>query len=394
MLQVRTLGDFVLTWNGTKIGGGSKAGDSQFTRLMQMILHNREKGTDRMQMQNLLFDDSNAEDIHHLLRSVIYNTRKKLRQAGLPDANYIEFKNGRYFWTDEIEAFEDAAYFDYLCSEAAREPEPDKRCSKMLDAAYYYRGEFLPQQTRLSWVANESQNYTQMFAACVNGAAAYLKAHSRYPELEKLGLHAAKVCPLSEWEAITLDALAAQGRAREAHQLYEKTVEAYQKEIGVATSYDFITRIENIMSTVDRQNSLLEEILKQMGEDEARGGCFCSFPEFRGIYRMMQRTFSRSGRSAFVMLCTVTEAGKSAGTGEIDTDRLSDRIKTVICSSVKRGDAVCRFGKGQYLLLLPNRNMESCAAVRDHINSNLKAAKLDVAMDYQLKPLKLLGEEE
>ena len=43
-----------------------------------------------------------VENVHHALQSVIYNAKKRLEKAGLPDVNYIEIRNGVVYWNDEI----------------------------------------------------------------------------------------------------------------------------------------------------------------------------------------------------------------------------------------------------------------------------------------------------
>ncbi len=67
-LIVRTLGDFTITWQGRQISGGSR--DSQFARLMGILLHYSETGVERGRLEDMLFEDSNSEDPHHMLRYV------------------------------------------------------------------------------------------------------------------------------------------------------------------------------------------------------------------------------------------------------------------------------------------------------------------------------------
>ena len=86
VLYVRMLGGFSVTWNGKLIAGGSKANGSQFAYLLQILIHNREKGVTRDRLEELLFEDREKSNIHHALQSVISNATKRLEQAGLPPA--------------------------------------------------------------------------------------------------------------------------------------------------------------------------------------------------------------------------------------------------------------------------------------------------------------------
>lgn len=81
---------------------------------MQLLLHQREKGVKREQMEAELFGDRKVENVQHALQSVIYNAKKHLKKAGLPDINYIEIKSGVVYWTKEIKICEDASEFEKL----------------------------------------------------------------------------------------------------------------------------------------------------------------------------------------------------------------------------------------------------------------------------------------
>ena len=144
VLYVRMLGGFSVQWNGKLIAGGSKANGSQFAYLLQIMIHNRDRGVSRDKLEELLFEDRDMSNIHHALQSVIYNAKKKLEQAGLPPVNYIEQKKGVFFWTGEIPLVEDAADFEELCRKAESAEDENERIALYLDACHWYSGEFLP----------------------------------------------------------------------------------------------------------------------------------------------------------------------------------------------------------------------------------------------------------
>ena len=80
-----------------------------------------------------------------------------------------------------------------------------------------------------------------------------------------------------------------------------------------------------------------------------QGGYVCSYPVFQGIYRMITRLIERGGQSVYLMLCTVVDSkGNPMKAGPMLED-LSQRLGDAIQHSVRHGDAVNRYGKGQYL---------------------------------------------
>ena len=165
ILYVRMLGSFSIQWNGKLIAGGSKASESQLTSLLQILIHNRARGVPRDRLEELLFEDRDMANVHHALQSVIYNTKKKLQKAGLPPANYIEQRKGVFFWTEEIPLIEDATEFERLCREAEAEENPEVKIALYQEAAHWYTGEFLPNQTAVIWVAQEARRLKEMFCA-------------------------------------------------------------------------------------------------------------------------------------------------------------------------------------------------------------------------------------
>ena len=114
VLYVQMFGNFAMTWNGRLVAGGSRSSETQFAYLMQLLLHSGKNGIARDQLERILFEDRDIQDLHHAMRSVIYNAKKKLKNAGLPDVNYIEQKKGIYYWTGAVPVIEDAAELDRL----------------------------------------------------------------------------------------------------------------------------------------------------------------------------------------------------------------------------------------------------------------------------------------
>ena len=194
-LSVRTFGGFQMLWNGTVIAGSVKDRDSQYTRLMEILLHYSSEGVTRERLEDVLFGDSKSEDTAHLLRSVIYYTRRKLARQGLPASDFIRYEDGRYYWTAEIPVREDAREFEQMAQAALRTEDPSGAASPdaLLEACYSYGGEFLPDQSGILWVIMEDRRYRALFARCAEEAARRLRAVGDYGRLEELAGYAIEV---------------------------------------------------------------------------------------------------------------------------------------------------------------------------------------------------------
>ena len=388
-LYVRMLGGFSVRWNGKLIAGGSKANESQIAYLLQILIHNRKTGVTRDRLEELLFEDRDMSNVHHALQSVIYNTKKKLLNAGLPDLNYIEQRKGVFFWTDKIDLIEDAAEFDLLCQRAAEADDRDEKIALYLDACHWYSGEFLPNQTGVIWAAREARRYREAFCLCVENAAQLLREEQDYFQMEELGTYASKIDPLADWETVTMEALAAMGRYEDARKLYDDTVQYYFNEQGLRPSKRLLEQFERLGVEMQYQHAALDQIQMTLTgrHDTFPGGYVCSFPVFQGIYRMVERILERGGQSVYLMLCTVVDGKGNPIKDGSALEELTRRMGDAVRHSIRRGDAMCQYGRGQYLALLVNTTRENCAIVQKRINERFIVGRQRSRIEYYVNSM-------
>lgn len=383
ILYIRMFGGFSLTWNGKQITGAGKSAESQFSYLMQLLLHEREEGVSRDRLEQILFEDRDIGNVHHALRTVIYNARKKLRAAGLPESNYIEQQDGRYYWTTDIPVVEDATELVNLYQAAEAEKDLDNKLGMYLDACYLYTGEFLSTQTSVIWAAREAKRYHGVFCDCVEKAVQLLRVNQDFFQMEKLGLYAAKIDPLADWETITMEALVSMGRYEDAQRLYHETGELYMQEQGLRPSERLMELLEKLGDQFEHQYETLDGIQKALSDRSAsQGGYMCTYPVFQGIYRMLERMLERDGQSVYLMLCTIVDSkGNPMKDGTV-LEELSSRLGDSICHAVRQCDAITKYSKGQYLVLLINTTRENCRIIQKRINYHFIVGRQRTGIRY------------
>ena len=389
VLYVRMLGGFSILWNGKLVSGGSKGSESQMSDLLQILLHDREHGVTRDRLEELLFEDRDMSNVHHALQSVIYNTKKKLVKAGLPPINFIEQRRGVFFWTDELEVVEDAAEFERLFNEAEATEDQAERLGLYLDAVNWYNGEFLPSKTSVIWVSQEARRLKGMFCRCVENAAEILRAQQDFFQLEELGTLASGIDPLSDWETLTMEALVSLGRFEEARKLYDDTVQFYFNEQGLRPSQKMMDQFARLGAEEKRQYAALDVIQAELTgqDDRTPGGYFCNYTVFTGIYRMIERMLERGGQSVYLMLCTVVDGkGNPVREGK-NLDSLAKRMGDAVHHSIRRGDAMCQYGRGQFLALLINTTREDCAIVQKRINEHFIIGRQRSRIEYYVSSM-------
>jgi hypothetical protein len=205
-----------------------------------------------------------------------------------------------------------------------------------------------------------------------------------YMQLEALGRYAVRVQPLSEWEPIVMEALIAMGRQEEARELYEQSVDEYMEAMGFRPTFSSMDLLEKLGSQITHTHAMLDEIQSALEnpKDTMPGGLVCSYPIFRGVYRQIERMTERGGLAVYLMLCTVVTAdGKVMGESP-KLEELTEKLGDSICHSVRRADALCRYGCGQYLVLLVNTSREDCDIVQKRINRHFLAGSRRMGIRY------------
>ncbi len=370
VLLVKTFGNFYMEYDGKSLLG-KKVGETQFTSLMQMVIHERRNGVCRERLEEVLFGEREIVNVQHALQSVIYNAKKRLEKAGLPKVNYIEIKNGVVYWTKEIEVQEDASEFDLLYQKIKNEKDGEKKLIYLEQIFAIYTGEFLKTRQNAIWIVIESNRYQDMFRECVEEAAGLYRERQDYDRLEALGKYASEIEPFLEWEALIMEAIVSLGRYEEARKLYADTAERYFEKRGLKPSRRLLDSLNQLGNQVMHSYEVLDNIQENLEEKanmERKGAYLCSYPTFQGIYQQLVRMLERSGQSIYLMLCTIIDSkGKPMKEGP-QLEAMAKRLEYAICMSIRSSDVVNHYSKGQYLVLLINTTREDCKIIQKRID--------------------------
>ena len=189
-IKVQMFGNFRMDYNGAPFVAEKMHKESQFNRMMQALIHYSDCGIAKDKLEEIVIGERDIDAPHTALRVIVYKTKQKLAQLGLPGKNLIYLEGGIYYWTPDIEIEEDAAEFENLYNEACalekqmpQEPESaetvcdeqtkeieDRLLELYVKALYLYKGEFLAAYTGETWIAQEARRYHTMFEKIVNEA--------------------------------------------------------------------------------------------------------------------------------------------------------------------------------------------------------------------------------
>ncbi len=391
-ISVQMFGNFLIEYDGKPLNSDRMHRDGQFTRMMQVMLHYSESGIAKNRLEEYVVGEREIDEPHTALRVIVYKTKKKLEQLGLDGQNWIYLKDGMYYWTDEIEVAEDARIFErrYEQAEAIGQQDEtgaEEKLQLYLEACYLYKGDFLHNYSGETWVAHEARHYREIFGKCVNNAAALLKEKKDWKTLEELGRYAANVEPLNNWEILTMEALVETGRSDEASNFYSEVEDYYLKECGAYPSVHLMEIFEKYSDQMSYSHEILEDIQMKMDEgdiSQIRGGYFCSYPVFRGIYQTSVRMMGRTGIPVYLMLCTLVDKDGKQMQSEAEINRYSGQLKDSISESIRRSDVYVKYGKIQFLILLAGITHENCELVQNRINHRFRKKQPQAGSRYHV----------
>ena len=395
-IYVQMFGNFRMELDGVPLVADKMHKESQFNRMMQAILHYSGTGIPKDKFEEQVIGERDMDVPHTALRVIVYKTKQKLKQLGLPGEDWIYLENGIYYWTKDIEVIEDAALLEekYHEAEALRDSEAEADIARRLvlyqDIFQLYKGEFLASYTAETWVATENKRYHLMFQECVESAAQILRDRKEWRELEKFGRYVAHVEPYADWEVLIMEALVEQKHFDEASEFYEKVVDEYLHECGVYPSTKLMEMLDKYTNLMNHTYEILDNIQEKMDEhaDIDRGGYECSFPTFKGIYQMAARMTDRIGENIYLMLCTLVDEQGNPVCQENRTEELTARLRESIVRSIRISDTFTQYSKTQYLVLLTNVNTECCELIQKRIDHNFTENGKKFGVKYRVNSVK------
>lgn len=384
-LYVQMFDSFQMSYKGQPLTVGTRR-DTYFSSLMQILLHNVRTGVNREYLKDVLLGERDVENRSQALQTIVYKAKRRLRNMGLPDVNYIYLEKGIYHWTPFIPVEEDAAVFEDYYQRVWETKDEEEKLALCESACYAYKGEFLSAYAGVLWAGAEARRYREMFGKCVYQAASILRKWQDWDHLEELGNYVMKADPFADWEILTMEALIQNGRYEEARQLYADTADAYLTERGIYPNEKMMKMMEDLGRKMEHSYAVLDQIQNNLMEEpeDIQGGYQCSYPVFRGVYQAINRMMERGGQSAYLMLCTLVDGKGNPMKEGKRQEELSQRLREAIQQSVRHGDIINQYGKGQFLVLLINTTRENCVVVERRINQRFVAEGQRTGVRYHV----------
>ncbi|QWT54987.1 hypothetical protein KP626_07735 [Christensenella sp. MSJ-20] len=380
---VRMLGGFSVYYGERPIVS-ERSRNSKVTQLLEYLLMNRRRGVPQEELIEVLLAGEESESPANVLKNLIYRLRKLFIAADLPGDSCIYFQNGCYGFTQQIPCWMDVEAFEEAIAIARRTADREKKFGAYLEAMDLYQGDFLPRLLGETWAMVPAVRYQDLYRSCIQEAYALLSQSREISRLLGPIRRATTLYPYDEsLHILYISCLFQLQRYKEAVAEYDRVVNLLFDDLGVGPSEELQELFQRITGKIQPLASSLDAIREDMSEGETQTGAYqCNFHDFTSTYRFVVRHIERSGQSAFLMLCSVTQWDGSVPAGGKDLREVSRAFQDAVRNSLRRGDICTRYSPSQFLLLLMDINQENCKVVanriRDQFLRNIRRRDLRV----------------
>lgn len=368
ILNVRMLGDFSITYDGRQVSFGKNT-TTKAMKLLQILIYYGEQGIAREKLLNALYVREELADAANNLRVTAHRLKKMIIDAGLPEYDYIVIKKGVYRWNAPVPTIVDARKFQELYEEAQNCADIKQKEELLKQVCNMYRGELLPEISGDEWVLLESVQYKKLYSNALKELCDGLIEKCDYEEALLFCEPACRLYPFDEWQSIKIECFLGMKRYKEAMKEYDDTAKLFFEELGISPSERLMEQFDQMSSQLKHvKPKEIQDIKQRLKEEKGQGGAYyCSLPSFRDSYRLVTRMLERSGQSAYLMLCSLTDGKGHPLEKPEKLELLSEELQNTIQHCLRKGDSFTKYSPSQYLVLLIGTNKENCGLIFDRI---------------------------
>ena len=391
-LDITMFGQFAIshTVNGeTKTMTDQASASRRLWAFWAYLISFRSSPVAQDQLIDILWNGEETEDPVNTLKTLLHRARRLLESLGIEDAKQVLlYRKGSYSWSDQVVFSIDAERFDRYY-ETAMEGSSTK-LPALLSAISLYRGALLPKATQETWAISLRMYYQARFMKICAEAARMLEQEGRYVDMIDICRKAIHADPYDESiHLLLMQALASNGSQQAAISHYTHVTQLFMDQLGVAPSEQLTSFYRRLVKSTNSVELDLRVVRKALVEEEpANSPYYCEYAIFQDIYRLESRTAERTGQVIQLsMLSVLSDQGTSLSAKQ--SGLAMERLKQVIATTLRRGDAFTQYSASQYLLLLPCANYENGNKVLQRVVSNFKRIypTMNIRLQFSVQPL-------
>lgn len=380
IFEVQMFGGFSMRY-GNETVVMNKAGSSKSLRLLQMLLLSMPEGLSKSEIMDNLYswnEKTDAANRNKNLNNLIYRLKGQLAAGGLPEGDYVEIREGRCCFKDEIPLKMDVLEFEKTIDLAKKE-KGSKRSTLLWKANEIYCGELLPANLSEMWFFQKSRYFKELYTWSVGELEKELQKNKDYKNRLLLYARAAAIYPFENWQLRQMRCNLELYRYDEALNIYNETMELYAREMDGTAPAEEMQECFEALKLMDENHRRITDDVESwrnmdkvfrgkrddiirglLAEENVKRAYYCTYPSFVDYCHLVVRAKERNRFSAVLMFLTLSQkkAQKS-----MDLPEQMELLKEVLGGCLRIGDAYTRYGNRHFILMLVNTEMEYCGTI-------------------------------
>lgn len=393
-LKVYMFGKFQVIGMNGELGITHRC-SKRLIKLMSYIFTHHKENLPILKIADALYADEDITDPAAATRNLIWRLRETFKEEwGGGGATFLITKGSDYRWNEEIQLTLDTEQMERLNKEAEKAETDEAKIDKYMQAAALYTGSYMEGYDDMYWEAYLSAYYHTMYLQIVKKLAVLLEGQGRYEEMQRVMEAALNREQLDEELYVYfIRSLMKLGYVGMALEEYKKATSFLYENLGYTSMEQLREIYGELMKQVHEEQSDMQEILADLGDDCGKGAFMCEYGVFKKIYQLEIRRAERLGISVFLSLISVRV--RVDGTGLSGREKAESlvrgmkKMQNILLSSLRSGDVITRCSGSQYMLLLPTCQYETAIKVMKRIENTFyrNNSEPNISMEYHLEGL-------
>lgn len=395
-VSLSILGSFSLRVGGREVSALNEHPSRLRGILCYLILH-RDRAVTHAELIDAFCEGEERRDPDGALKMQIMRLRGVLRPLLGETLSPILARRGTYQWNGALACCVDAEMFEALCRRAEQPWRADEeKISAWKEAIALYRGEVCLEKEGGLWCRALAARLLAQYLSAVRKCTVLLSQSARSGEAEALCAAATEIEPMNEELAILrMELLLREKRYAEVRRQYRLIAGLLRRELGTLPSErlrQLDARCAEAMGTDERS---FESVVASLRGEEKSGALFCSFEEFRSIYRLEVRRARRGEEKIPVAMLNISgpDGGPLAPSVH---EGIMETVRVSVLDALRAGDVVARCGKRRFIILLSGDGRESGGTLSDLLMIAYRKAHPHsaVRLTCQVEETERAGEKE
>ncbi len=360
-LNVKMLGKFTLSYEDVQITSDNSRSSKLWCTLAYLIYHRgRVISADEL-ITLLRADEKENANPQSTLKTTVFRLRALLNTVydGL-GRDLIVSRDKGYTINPDFEIITDYEKFEKLLSK--------KDTDSHVEALELYSGNFLNSFSSEAWIIPISAYYYNTYAQALVQTVPLLEEKGLFELGVTLCKNAIAIDSYAEpFYQMLMQCLLALNKRNEVAVIYENMSKTLLSTFGVMPDAESRALYREALRTVNLHVLTPDTLYEQLDEiGPITSALLCDFDFFKMLYQANARMIARSGDAVHIALLTVVSCTKKE-LQRRSLDLAMDNLQALLCSSLRKGDAISRCASSQFVIMLPQANYENSIAVCNRI---------------------------